>query len=876
ILFGQGASVNVGGLVASTRNITDSHFLAGNYQFAGSGAGSVVNQGSLNADGGYVALLGATVSNDDVISAQSGSVALAAGNAMTLDLAGDGLVNVAVTEDAVNALVQNGGLIRADGGQVLLTTQVAGSLLQNAVNNTGVIQAQTLVTEKSGRIKLMGGMSTGTVNVGGTLDASAPNGGDGGFIETSAAHVYLAQDVQVTSAAANGLNGTFLIDPQDFTVGSAIGDNITGAVLGALLVTNSVTISTAIGTDAVVAGTPPVSSLFSPTLGNGDIFITEAVVWTATPSPTTLTLNAARDVNIGRNSAGTVITTATIKPTNGNVVVCCGRDINVEAAITVATPGGSVLLSAGNNVNLNAAITVTSGNITMCAANNLNLGLAAAITLTDFATSPALSLGLANGLVLSAGTNGTGVGSVNFAAGTPPIAVTRAPVNIYYNPLSYTTPTDYSTATFFTLVGPGSPLTEYMLVFPNASKSYDGTTTATLAGLKGAPAGVALTGAGTATYDTKDVGINKTVSFTGYSLTQTAPITTGGTAINFALATSCCAPVVSKTTGTITQAALTVTALDQTKVYGTAFPFTGLPAEFTSTGLQNGETIGSATLTSTGTPTTAKVTVPQATGYPISISNALPGTFTPSNYLINYFPGTLTVTPKPLVGNITAANKVYDTNNTATIVTRTLNPGVLGADDVSYSGGTATFSDKNVADGKTVTGIGLGLSGADAGNYTVNPTDTTTANITPIALVGNITAANKVYDTNNTATIVTRTLNPGVLGAEDVSYSGGTATFSDKNAADGKTVTGIGLGLSGADAGNYTVNPTDTTTANITPIALVGNITAANKVYDTNNTATIVTRTLNPGVLGAEDVSYSGGTATFDTPAAGVGKPVTG
>src|SRR5688572_3462071 len=51
ILFAKGAQVNVGALVASTRNITDSDFMAGNYKFAGTGAGTVVNQGSINADG---------------------------------------------------------------------------------------------------------------------------------------------------------------------------------------------------------------------------------------------------------------------------------------------------------------------------------------------------------------------------------------------------------------------------------------------------------------------------------------------------------------------------------------------------------------------------------------------------------------------------------------------------------------------------------------------------------------------------------------------------------------------------------------------------------------------------------------------------------
>nr|MDP2190666.1 filamentous hemagglutinin N-terminal domain-containing protein [Rhodoferax sp.] len=162
ILFGQGASVNVGALLASTLNITDSDFMAGSYKFSGSSGATLLNQGAINADGGYVALLGAKVSNEGVISARLGTVALAAGTAITLDVAGDGLLNVMVNQGAVNALVQNGGLIQADGGQVLLSARSAGSLLQSAVNNTGAIRAQT-IENRNGSIRLMGDMQSGTV-----------------------------------------------------------------------------------------------------------------------------------------------------------------------------------------------------------------------------------------------------------------------------------------------------------------------------------------------------------------------------------------------------------------------------------------------------------------------------------------------------------------------------------------------------------------------------------------------------------------------------------------------------------------------------------------------------------------------------------------
>ncbi|MGB4114971.1 MAG: filamentous hemagglutinin N-terminal domain-containing protein [Polaromonas sp.] len=520
ILFGSGASVNVGGLVASTLSITDANFMAGRYAFTDAGSGSVINQGRITAsDGGYVAMMGKSVSNQGIISARLGTVALAAGNAITMDVGGDGLLNVSIPQGAVNALVENGGLVRADGGKVLMTAQAAGSLLHTVVNNTGVIQAQT-IGNRNGAIYLLGDMQTGTMNVGGTLDASAPSGGNGGFIETSAARVSIRDDVRVTTVAPQGQMGTWLIDPQDFIIGA--GGNIAGATLSAQLVNSSINITTAAGP------------------GNGDIFVNQAVSWTAAGAPTTLTLNANRDINI--NAAVTAV--------DGNFVACCGRDINVNAPITATR--GSVLLGAGRNLTQNAAITVTDGNLMMCAANDVSIN--AALTLTRGTSIATRSLGLPLGLTLSADTDGTGPGvaggTVIINALAPPVTVTgpNAPANINYNPASYAAPTDY--APRFTLTG-GATLTQRMLVFPEATKFFDGTTTAFLTTLKGAPAGVTLiAGAGSsATFDTATAGINRTVSFTGYTLG-------GPNAALYAFASNCCGPITQKTTATIRPAAV--------------------------------------------------------------------------------------------------------------------------------------------------------------------------------------------------------------------------------------------------------------------------------------------------------------------------------
>src|SRR5262245_25444642 len=145
VLFSKGAQVNVGGLVASTLDISNSDFMAGNYTFSGNSSASVVNQGRIHAHGGgYVALLGKTVANDGVISARLGTVAMAAGEKITLNFGGNSLLDVTIDKGTLNALVENKRAIRADGGQVIMTAKAADAILSAQVNNSGIVQARTI------------------------------------------------------------------------------------------------------------------------------------------------------------------------------------------------------------------------------------------------------------------------------------------------------------------------------------------------------------------------------------------------------------------------------------------------------------------------------------------------------------------------------------------------------------------------------------------------------------------------------------------------------------------------------------------------------------------------------------------------------------
>ena len=298
IVFGPSAEVNVGGLVASTLDL-EAGTAGDTKSFSGTGTGSVLNQGTLTAtQGGYVVLLGNHVSNEGVISAQLGTVALGAGSAMTLTFGDNSRLHLQVDQSVLNSLAENGGLLHADGGQVIMTAGARDTLLASAVNNTGVIEART-VDSHNGTITLLGGMTAGTVEVGGTLDASAPQGGAGGLIDTSAAHVEVAGGARVTTAARDGLYGSWLIDPQNFTVAASGGD-ITGAALSTDLATTGVTLQSSSGATA----------------GSGNVNVNDTVAWSAN---TTLTLTASNNVNVNANitatgsSAGLII-----NPNTGN------------------------------------------------------------------------------------------------------------------------------------------------------------------------------------------------------------------------------------------------------------------------------------------------------------------------------------------------------------------------------------------------------------------------------------------------------------------------------------------------------------------------------------------------------------------------------
>ena len=209
IVFGPGSQLNVGGITASTLAISDADFLDGDdkYHFRGNaGAGGILNRGAITTEsGGVVALVAPVVRNEGEIRTHGGAAALAAGESVTLDFTGDGLLSVTVEKSTLDALAENKGLIRADEGRVILAANAAHDLLSGAVNNTGVIEARG-ITRKGGRILLDGGnvTNTGTLRTAGRVAGDARH--DGGEIRIRGDFVALGGDVDADGASGGTID----------------------------------------------------------------------------------------------------------------------------------------------------------------------------------------------------------------------------------------------------------------------------------------------------------------------------------------------------------------------------------------------------------------------------------------------------------------------------------------------------------------------------------------------------------------------------------------------------------------------------------------------------------------------------------------------
>jgi hypothetical protein len=528
---------------------------------------------------------------------------------------------------------------------------------------------------------------------------------------------------------------------------------------------------------------------------------------------------------------------------------------------TITVTPGSVSVAQGSTANYTVTLTV-GGNNNACTVTFAAGGLPAGATAT-FGTNPVTTTGanVVTSLSISTtgstptgsfpisvtGTNsGAGCQGPGPTSGTATLVVTSGSVNTTTLAQSKTaTFGDSSVALTATVTPASGPAPSVGTVSFTVKK---GATTIGTAG----PAAV-TSGSANANFSLSGVGADTYTIEAAYS---------GGTGFN-ASNNSAQSPA---PTLTIAKASSTTTVTCPASVTYDGSPQTPCSASVTGAGgLNQSLTVDYTDNTNAGTATASASFAGDANHNSSSDSE------------------TFVIAKRSVTASITAADKTYDGTDDASITSCSLeaedgNHGVVSPDDVDCSATNGHFGNKNVGNGKTVA-ADVELIGADKANYQLtSPSAMTTANVSMRDLTVTATGVNKVYDGTTTASV---NLSTDKVSGDNVSASYASATFAGKDVGNNKPVSVSGISISGSDAGNYNLlNTIASTTANITPRPVTASITAADKVFDNNTTATITNCSLEAqsgghGVVTGEAVGCSATNGQFNNANVGSGKTVT-
>lgn len=425
IVFGPSSQVNVGGVVASSLGMSDADFLAGRNVFTGgNGAGSVVNQGTISADkGGVIALIAPQVTNQGTLSAPGGSIALAAGNGVTLDFVGDGLIRLNVDQAAFNALVANHGAVIADGGMVAMSARSANALMDTVINSDGIVQANS-VTERNGRIILDGG-NTGTVQVSGSVNATGAQAGQtGGTIAVTGNQVNVGANAVIDASGAAG-GGTVEIgggkQGQDTSLKNAQGVNVDSTATIRANATDKGNGGTAIvWSDGVTSVGGTIIAAGGPNGGNGGYVETSGH-----------TLNLAPNIVVRPGKGGTWLLDPANSTVDATVAASYVSTLNTGADVIDQVSGNiaitaDIIASGTGNLSFQASghITVTSANIELAGGNLYLGGYNGGATAATGSTSGDVGITLTNTTLSTTGSGsitviGTGYIPTDYSVNSP-------------------------------------------------------------------------------------------------------------------------------------------------------------------------------------------------------------------------------------------------------------------------------------------------------------------------------------------------------------------------------------------------------------------------------------------------------------------------
>lgn len=412
VVIGKNASIDVGGLVASTAQVKDNFMKefgnsTGAFSLGGVSDGKIINEGTIKAEGGLVALHAAKVENSGTISNTGGSAVLAAADTLTLTPDADGKLNFTVDGKAAEASALNKGAITADGGTIVMTADSASDVMSTVVNNSGTLQARTLRKNEKGQILLEGG-DKGQVEVSGTLDASGTEEGqsagnikvigektivhdgtnllargnvDGGKIETSGDVLNLGDNLAIDAAGVNGKHGEWLLDPLEVIISdskltyddytTSTGGTLTGDTSGKGTIKNNVIYNDPAGA-TVNAGSTNSSTTWinvdtvKSVLKKGTDITIQAISSTGAAS---ITLDSPINVNIDKNASKnptfTLEATRNITINSPITADSSGKGLNV--ILNADTDGdaiGAVIINADISTNGGNFISATGGTVT--------------------------------------------------------------------------------------------------------------------------------------------------------------------------------------------------------------------------------------------------------------------------------------------------------------------------------------------------------------------------------------------------------------------------------------------------------------------------------------------------------------------------------
>ncbi|NNH01044.1 YDG domain-containing protein [Acinetobacter sp. ANC 5414] len=963
VVFSKTAQVNIGGLVASTLNLTDADIQNGKFTLKGdpNNTASIENHGTIHtANGGTVALIAPNVKNIGSIVTPNGTTHLTSASQVTLALQDGSLTQYQVNEGVLKGLVDNDGAIIAENGAIYLTAKAKDQLSKAVVNHTGLLEANRVSQNAKGEIILLGDMAVGETHVGGTLKAEGKNGADGGFIETSAAHVEIDANTQVSTASDTAKSGLWLIDPVDITIDGAKATAIQTALnSGDVTVTTANSATNSWGANGT--GTD-----------KGDIHVNSAITWSSNQA---LTLRADNDIHINANISA--------NGANGKLHLQYGQTTTNTDANYYLNNGSKLNLQAGNNFSTKKGSEIAKDYTVIT-----TVGASGSMTGKDL---QGMNGNLTGNYVLGADIDASDTVNWNSGAGFNPIGSSSAAftgvfdgLNHAVNGLTINRPALSGTG----LIGRGSNV-KILNVGLSNSDIIGGRITGALAGYLSNNSSIINSYTTGKIFTTSDIigGIlgafeygnselsnsYSTALINGNSIANSMGGLIGGSNSNTTINNSYFAGTIengnrrvggilgdswnnnqininnsysigklngNNDIGSLVGGSSNSSSLSNLNISNSFWNIetTGLTKGVgvgTSTGvlglttaqMQDLNTFKNAGWDIDGIGGTGKIwriydgqTAPllrsfltqttinpadqistyngQVQGLNTSIFTGLDSSKIYSSlsnsknvgtYNLSYYSGqqgydlignTINLIINKAVINaitgITANNKTYDGTTDATLNIGSADfAGMIAGDNLTVASSTGSFSDKNAGTDKTVNISGLSLGGADAENYLLaSTTATNIANITPATLTATITAQNKVYDAGTSAVV---TYGDNRLGSDDLTVSG-TANFSDKNVANGKTVTATSLSLNGADAHNYElVNSTAQTTADISKANInnITGITADNRAYNGLTAASLNSNDAQfNGMYAGDDLSVATATGQFDTATTGQAKTV--